>query len=192
MRRAILSTALPIRVAFSTQSQSRQSGVSTEVLDVGYCLCATCRKASGSVIAEYLSGTIPAEDLAKRKGLLRIVSDQSHSGRDCVKTHDRHVAVGTRHHSRLTLHKVWRYLYHDGNFILVVWRKPTAPRSYYTGWASSGQLALTPMFWSGSRPRGQATRHASMPCCVRSRTLLSACLPVHAADATVPLKAVML
>ncbi|MHB8742304.1 MAG: hypothetical protein ACYC9L_04190 [Sulfuricaulis sp.] len=38
---------------------------------------------------------------------------------------------------------MWRYLYHDSNFILAVWRNLTSPRSFYTGSAGGGDMKNT-------------------------------------------------
>lgn len=59
-------------------------------------------------------------------------------GRGCVKTRERHVAVGTQRYSRSTLHKVWWYAYHGGNFITVVWKNRTAPRRFHTASTLNG------------------------------------------------------
>ncbi len=47
---------------------------------------------------------------------------QAAGDRDCVKTRERYVAVGTQRYSRSTFRKVWWYAYHGDNYITGVWK----------------------------------------------------------------------
>ena len=74
------------------------------------------------------------------------------SDRDCVKTHECHVAVGERYYYCSTLRKVWCYEYYCGNFIPVVWKNSTASRSFYTGWTQTrpSRIPISTCFFSES------------------------------------------